>query len=165
MLCDEKSFKGLGRYNIIRVVRMSADPTFIAKNGKSRTYWVRRSLCYYNAFYNTYFLNNEKTHRVRCGELFYKGEQKTDGEVEWKVKDFNYDLSNAHFWVETDDGCILDWIVSFFGKRDLKVEKKVWTKEEVKALGIEHRYYDNEEEVFKRGFALYGDASDEDRSQ
>ena len=144
---------------------MSADPIFIAKNGKERTYWVRTSLCYYNAFYNTYFLNNEKTHRVRCGELFYKGEQKTDGEVHWKLKDFNFDLSNSHFWVETDDGMIIDWIVTFFGKRDMQINKKVWSKEEVKALGIEYKYYDNEAEVFKHAFSLYGDTSDYERRQ
>ena len=142
---------------------MSAEPTFIAKNGKSRTYWVRRSLCYYNAFYNTYFLQNEATHRVRCGELFYKGVQKTDGEVEWEVKDFDADLADAHFWVETDDGKVIDWIVSFFGKRDTGVDKKVWTKDELKELGIEYRYYDHEADVFQKGYRLYGQTDDEER--
>lgn len=144
---------------------MSADPSFIAKNGKSRTYWVRKCLCLYNAHYNTYFLNNETTHRVRCGELFYKGKQKTDGEVHWKLDEFNFDLSNSHFWVETEDGYILDWIVSFFGKRDLGIDKKLWSKDEVKALGIEHRTYTHEADIATRGFELYGDASDYDRRQ
>ena len=139
------------------------EPTFIV-NGKERTYWVKNHHCFYNAFYNTYFLGNEKTHRVRCGELYYKGVQKTDGEVHWKVKDFNYDLSNSHWWVETDDGKVIDWIVRFFGKRDMKINKKVWTKEELKELGIEYRYYEHEEEIFKRGFGMYGGTNDFERS-
>lgn len=164
-MCEEKALTRQRRYNIIREVKMSADPTFLAQNGKFRTYWVRRSMCLYNAHYNTYFLNNQTTHRVRCGELFYKGKHKTDGEVHWKLGDFDAELANSHFWVETTDGKVLDWIVSFFGKRDLGIDKKVWTKDEVKALGIEYRYYDHEADIAKRGFELYGDASDYDRNQ
>jgi len=143
---------------------MSADPTFIAKNGKSRTYWVATTKCLYNAHYNTYFLNNEKTHRVRCGEVHYKGVLKTDGEKWWTVKDFNHDLSNSHFWVETEDGMVVDWIARFFMKRDTGVNKKVWSRAELEAHGIVHSYYDHEEDILKRGFALYGDASDYERS-
>lgn len=144
---------------------MSADPTFVAKNGKSRTYWVRKCMCLYNSHYNVYFLNNEKTHKVRCGEVYYKGVLKTDGEKWWTVKDFEYDLSNSHFWVETEDGMVIDWIARFFMKRDTGVDKKVWSKADLLAHGIEHRYYDHEEDILKRGFNLYGDASDADRAE
>lgn len=141
------------------------DPTFTALNGKERTYWVKRSLCLYNAHYNVKFLKNEATHKIRCGQLLYKGELKTDGELDWKLEDYNADLSNAHLWVETDDGKVIDWIVAFFGKRDTKVDKKVWTKEEMEALGIEYRYSPDEERVLKKANALYGDASDYERYQ
>ena len=144
---------------------MSADPTFIAKNGKSRTYWVKKFLCLYNSHYNVYFLNNETTHKVRCGEVYYKGDLKTDGEKWWTVKDFDYELANSHFWVETEDGKVIDWIASFFMKRDTGVDKKVWSKAELEAHGIKHTYYDHEADILKRGYELYGDASDDDRHQ
>lgn len=127
-------------------------------------YWVERSRCFYNAFYNTYYLKNEATHRVRCGEVFYKGVQKTDGEVEWEVDDFDSDLSNSHFWVETTDGYIIDWIVSFFMKRDTGIAKEKWLKSEVEAHGIIHRYYDYEDDIFEEGYDLYGKTSDYERS-
>lgn len=131
------------------------EPTFTI-DGMEQTYWVQNKMCIYNAFYNTYYLKNEKTHRVRCGELFYKGVQKTDGEVHWKVNDFEYDLSNSHWWVETDDGKVIDWIPRFFGKRDMGVDKKVWTKEELAELGIEYKYYEHEAEIFKKADKMYG---------
>jgi len=87
----------------------------------------------------------------------------TDGEVHWRMCDFISNLSNAHFCVETNDGKVIDWMVSFFGKRDIKVDKKVWTKEEVAELGITYRYYDNEEWVFKKAEKLYGKTGDAER--
>jgi hypothetical protein len=150
---------------VIPRVAIDRDPKFISKTGKSRSYWVANNLCYYNAFYNTYFLKNDATHRVRAGELFYKGRQQTDGEVHWRVSQFNLDLSDAHFWVETNDGLVIDWIVRLVGKKERDIVQKVWTRDEVTAMGVEHRYYDHEDEVLRRAFDLYGDTCDEEREE
>ena len=124
-------------------------------------YWIKQRLCYYNAFYNVYFLNNTATHRVRCGEVWFNGKQKTDGELHWKLDDFNCDLSNAHFWVETDDGKIIDWIASILMKNK---KVKVWDKAELEANGFEYKYYENEKIIFDEAFFQYGDTNDEERS-
>jgi hypothetical protein len=126
-------------------------------------YWVKTAMCLYNAHYNVKFLGNEATHKIRCGQLFYKGDIKTEGEVNFMLKDYNHDLSNAHLWVETSDGKVIDWIVTTFGQRDRGVKRKVWTKEEVKEMGIVYVYSPDEAQVLKRANTLYGDADDAER--
>ena len=137
-----------------------SDDKIIMKSGRKNTdYWISRSHCMHNAFYNTKFLKNNKTHTVRAGELFYKGDQKTDGEINWKLKDFKDDLSNAHFWVESKDGTI-DWIANFYMKN---VDKKVWTKKELEASGIKHVPYKHEKEILEKAEKLYGNVGEEER--
>jgi hypothetical protein len=123
-------------------------------------YWISKSKCYYNAFYNTRFLKNDKDHFVRAGELFVNGVQKTDGELDWKVKDFNDNLSNSHFWVETADGKIIDWMANFFMKT---LDNKVWDKAELEARGIVHIPYIHEKEIIEKGKELYGDTGEKER--
>ena len=125
-------------------------------------YWISVHHCYYNAFYNTHFLKNTRTHMVRAGELYVNGVQKTDGELDWKVDDFNDDLTNAHFWVETLDGKIIDWMANFYMK---STDKKIWNNTDLEANGIIHRRYKHEEQIIKKARQLYGNAGETERKQ
>ena len=126
-------------------------------------YWVERRCCLYNAFYNVYYLKNTATHTVRCGGVFVDGVIKTDAELEWKVDDFEPDLSDSHFWAETEDGCVIDWIASFYMRHKTGRKQEKWAKSELEANGIVHKYYDYEDVIFEEGYDQYGTTSDIER--
>jgi hypothetical protein len=123
-------------------------------------YWIYGFQCVFNAYYNTKFLKNTKTHKVRCGGVWYKGTQLFGGNMNIEPRKFYY--GNSHAWVETTDGKIIDWVINEYLEED-DPKKCVWDKKEMEALGFEYRYYDQEEKIEKKLRKQFGSASEFDR--
>ena len=120
-------------------------------------YWVQLLCCINNAFYNVYYLENEKTHRVRCGRVIFNG--KAVGRLPLNVSVREFDYSDTHCWVESKDGkYIIDWVLC----KELDRKVKVYEKAEIEKLGFKYQYYENEKGIFnklKRRFGKEGDLS------
>lgn len=127
---------------------------------KSDDYWIKHYCCVNNAYYNVYKLNNKKTHKVRCGGVWFKGEQLFGSRMDLTTRQFHY--RSSHAWVETKDGKIIDWVINeYLEEPDLK--KVVWDKKEIEALGFEYRYYDNEVAIERKLRKQFGKSGEMDR--
>ena len=120
-------------------------------------YWILGYDCVNNAYYNTNYLGNKKTHKVRCGGVWFKGKQLFGGEMDITTRKFHY--SGSHAWVETTDGKIIDWVINEYLEED-DYKKCVWDKKEMEALGFEYRYYDNEVAIEKKLRKQFGKCSE-----
>ena len=117
---------------------MTAQPNF----------WIKQYQCVINAYYNVYYLKNQKNMRVRCGGIYFNGKPLFDTNLDISVKAFNY-YRGSHFWVETNDGKIIDWVLN----AELNISdgsKCVWDKNEMEKLGFTYKYYTNEKGIEKK---------------
>lgn len=127
---------------------------------KNDDYWVKHFTCMNNAYYNVYQLNNKKTHKVRGGGVWFKGKQLFGGDM--SITNRKFERSDSHWWVETKDGKIIDWVINeYLEEPDLK--KVVWVKSEIEALGFEYRYYENEVAIEKKMRKQFGKCGEMDR--
>lgn len=127
---------------------------------KNDDYWVKHFTCMNNAYYNTYQLKNQKTHKVRGGGVWFKGKQLFGGDM--SITNRKFEESDSHWWVETKDGKIIDWVINeYLEEPDLK--KVVWVKSEIEALGFEYRYYEHEVNIEKKMRKRFGKCGEMDR--
>lgn len=127
---------------------------------KNDDYWIKHFTCMNNAYYNTYHLGNKKTHKVRGGGVWFKGKQLFGGDM--SITNRKFERSDSHWWVETKDGKIIDWVINeYLEEPDLK--KVVWVKSEIEALGFEYRYYENEVAIEKKMRKSFGKCAEGDR--
>jgi hypothetical protein len=127
---------------------------------KSDDYWIKHFTCMNNAYYNTYQLGNQKTHKVRGGGVWFKGKQLFGGDM--SITNRKFERSDSHWWVETKDGKIIDWVINeYLEEPDLK--KVVWVKSEIEALGFEYRYYEHEVNIEKKMRKQFGKCGEIDR--
>lgn len=124
-------------------------------------YWIKQFCCMNNAYYNTNYLGNKKTHKVRGGGVWFKGEQLFGGDMSVTTRKFIE--RRSHWWVETADGKIIDWVINeYLEEPDLK--KLVWDKKEIEALGFEYKYYENEVGIEKKVRKSFGKCGYADRT-
>lgn len=123
-------------------------------------YWIYNHMCVNNAYYNTYHLGNKKTHKVRCGGIWFNGKQLYGGEMNITTRKFYY--GDSHAWVETKDGKVIDWVINEVLEED-DPKKCVWTMSELKDKGIEYRYYDEEVAIEKKLKKQFGKCGEMDR--
>lgn len=121
-------------------------------------YWIQRLCCHNNAFYNIKF--GKRTHKVRCGQVWYKGKQYYGDDIDIKTRKHHYRYS--HSWVETSDGRIIDWVINdILRNRDCKV----WNKKELEEKGFEWKYYVNESGICKQLRTLFGSNTKDERTR
>ena len=126
---------------------------------KSDDYWIKQYECVNNAYYNVNSLGNKKHLRVRCGGVWFKGEQLFGGDMDTTTRRFHY--SGSHAWVESKDGkTIIDWVINEYLEED---DKKVWSMDEIKEKGFEYRYYTNEVAIEKKLRKQFGTCGEADR--
>ena len=125
------------------------------------TFWIKKYECIINAYYNVHFLKNQKTMKVRCGNIFHNGKPLFDTDLEQSVRAFNY-YRGSHFWVETDDGKVIDWVLNEkLGEAD--GSKCVWDKAEMEKLGFTYQYYKNEKGIEKKTAKSFKEVGAQDR--
>ena len=121
-------------------------------------YWIFNKTCINNAFYNVYFLDNQKTHKVKCGVVSFKGKYLFGGDVNISTKDF--EVCDSHFWVETKDGMIIDWVINAVTK---DTTHKIHNKAEMEALGFKYEYYTNMKAITLKTKKRFGKCGEIDR--
>jgi hypothetical protein len=127
----------------------------------SSNYWIKQMCCINNAYYNTHYLGNQKTHKVRCGTVSFKGHDIFTSDLNVSPRKFNF-YRGSPWWVETSDGKIIDWVINeYLEEPDLK--KLVWDKKEIEALGFEYKYYVNEVGIEKKTRKMFGKCDDDER--
>jgi hypothetical protein len=126
-------------------------------SGNEGGFWICEKNCVWSAFYHKYHL--DKKHNVRAGCLYYKGKciwgNDEDFDLYEKIKTRDFSYSCGHFWTETKDNYIVDWVIN----KMLCVpssEKVKWSKEELSELGFEYVRYENEKGIINKSKKLFG---------
>jgi len=124
----------------------------------SDDYWLAYYQCIANAYYNVYYLGNQKKMKVRFGGVYRYGQPIFGVNVDVSVRKYEY--KDSHCWVETNDGKVIDWVLNdLFGT----TEKKIWDMSYVKEQGVEYKYFTHEKAIEKKANKTWKAISDTDR--
>jgi len=115
----------------------------------NNNYWINKNNCYWNALYHTKHHKDKKNNIQRLGAVYYKGVALEGDGNELDISAKKFYRGAGHTWTETKDDYIIDWVIN--NTLNISSNEKVkWSKEELKELGFEYKYYKNEKGIKKK---------------
>ena len=117
------------------------------------TYWISSYNCAWNVLYHKHHHIDKKNNIIRAGCLYYKDKCIWGNDEDFNLyenidtRKFHYGC--GHFWTETKDGFIIDWVINSLLKIS-STDKVKWSKEELEEKGFRYVPYKYEPNIIKK---------------